>query len=1127
MGLNYSVLYNNRGTNRSHNMSERLKYLPALLGSGLSFLGAAAFAAGAAPEHAWSVALAAAIPGIGSALLNEFHKSFHEEKDEKRARRNHLVRRGMAKALHDVLISNRPKLEDVVPFELHQRVFEYWPLLLELAEKDDDLVDRLFPVDQSEDQWELVSRYSADFIEARQAADESEQIARVRARESTDRQAMSALLRNFPLLDEDHRVDGRFSVPLERQWSDSDVLAFAARLMPLYRISFATIFSQGGPFSEAVAYKGQKQTREQLENLDLQMQAVVSSLEKLVTEVGKMSGEVTDLNEKFTSFSQRIERLVLNGHGARTFTDSARSSPDAATIAADLARYRDWFARTFKLLKFLDGDLDAEQTVLDLPELSASIPKMAFDPPSKISCTPDQNLGDKLTPPLRDTSLGMKVADMLAMVTTGQACGYDFSTPGYVFIGESGLGKSSLLRRLAIESLEKNCLPIFIDWTSWYDAVKDEKHQRDKNLVKYIKDGQWLPYELKDIANPFLYAATAGYGILLILDGWDEVADDKLKTAELRDLLGQRDPQTTVLISTRPENDDTLKNTLVPIELGRISTEDCIGYLQRYVPAARSDVSLEQSIISSPYIGNGLLLTLVALSSKGQQDTVNLKNQAAIFEDYFASPSSRFLDSIKREKPQNKKGLLLLFQLLAFHATAVYDLKTNVCGRPVFPQDWVYKCSYYLAETHPHFKGLDAEDIARFAIQSSGVLAILGNNARFSHASLQDYYCGRAIAEYEQEKNEIDTLGRNFEETGNFGSPAISGVLLRNGINRVYQASCYESSVWLHRIRSLRGILGPFVEGWVTWIERPFDLWLLMDVEYVLKLIERVGDKAYIPLMNSALRIWRDPSKFDQSTVMKLYPYNAIAQLCVLNRWDDISTQLLTGMSSDEVQFLSSGIAGPVKKAFPRGSACRQHLQASLDELLTQAARQSDARRYRLLEVASFLEDYMERTLFEPVECWADQVQRLEIKRDPDMLRLFAVAARSNRFSSKLAVAAYRLLDIYLRDGVSITKEEGLHAPEALAGCVHCLRAYRRQTESFISKEEMKTLEARLRVLEQVFSVEQFREFLAEFARTDLSSQFSELSEKASETAEQNHFAVPAEWLTLLRQHPDPVWVLI
>lgn len=87
------------------NIVERARYMPALIGSGITFLRAAAALGASTPEHFFAGALAGLLPGVGAALLSEFHKSFHDSSDEEKVRRNHLIRRGMAGSLRDALPS--------------------------------------------------------------------------------------------------------------------------------------------------------------------------------------------------------------------------------------------------------------------------------------------------------------------------------------------------------------------------------------------------------------------------------------------------------------------------------------------------------------------------------------------------------------------------------------------------------------------------------------------------------------------------------------------------------------------------------------------------------------------------------------------------------------------------------------------------------------------------------------------------------------------------------------------------------------------------------------------------------------------------------------------------------------
>jgi tetratricopeptide (TPR) repeat protein len=288
-------------------VAERARYLPALFGSCASFLGAAAAAAAATPDHQVGDGLAVLVPGVGAALLNEFHKSFHDSSDEEKARRNHLIRRGMAQALRDALLHAETEFAEDVPADLRDSFFKEWPQLLTRAQTDDDLIDMLFPLDQSEDQWNLLNRYYDDLNAAKGEPVPTAQRTILLKREAEDQQALASLLRHLPLREEDSPVTRLFGQNLADRWPDHNSLAFAAKLLPLYRISFAATFSQGGPISDAIAYKSQKFTREQLESIEIRLQDGFESLGKQMEGV---SGQVSGLDSKVEALTEMVARLL-------------------------------------------------------------------------------------------------------------------------------------------------------------------------------------------------------------------------------------------------------------------------------------------------------------------------------------------------------------------------------------------------------------------------------------------------------------------------------------------------------------------------------------------------------------------------------------------------------------------------------------------------------------------------------------------------------------------------------------------------------------------------------------------------------------------------------------------------
>ncbi|HEX4007287.1 MAG TPA: tetratricopeptide repeat protein [Acidobacteriaceae bacterium] len=277
-----------------------------MAGSGLTFLGAAATLGVATPEHWLAAASSSLLTGAGALFLNELHKSYHDQDDEEKARRNHLIRRGMARALRDALLDARTELAADLPSNLRESFFRYWPDLLHRAQTDDEAVELVFPLDRSEDQWNLLNRYSDDLQAAELAADPVERQARLYKRELQDQEALAALLCRFPLGNSHSRVIRLFTQTLQDRWSKEDSLALASRLLPRYRVFFAVIFSEDGPASRAIEYKSQKFTRRQLEEIQICVQAGIDSLSK---QIAGISGQVSEVDAGVKGLTNKLDNL--------------------------------------------------------------------------------------------------------------------------------------------------------------------------------------------------------------------------------------------------------------------------------------------------------------------------------------------------------------------------------------------------------------------------------------------------------------------------------------------------------------------------------------------------------------------------------------------------------------------------------------------------------------------------------------------------------------------------------------------------------------------------------------------------------------------------------------------------
>lgn len=129
------------------------------------------------------------------------------EEREALATRNHHLRRGMGHALRLALERSREENQNLPP-NPYNTLFKTWDYVLRLAETDDVAMDRFFPIDLTEAQWQATNVYSND--------------------DDEDARALVELLRT--LLEGD---------AVYSTWGGDQAFRFAKDLLPFYRQAFA------------------------------------------------------------------------------------------------------------------------------------------------------------------------------------------------------------------------------------------------------------------------------------------------------------------------------------------------------------------------------------------------------------------------------------------------------------------------------------------------------------------------------------------------------------------------------------------------------------------------------------------------------------------------------------------------------------------------------------------------------------------------------------------------------------------------------------------------------------------------------------------------------------------------
>jgi len=303
---------------------DRLKTRPdctVLLGSGLlTTAGACLASVAGSPEPDLAIkTLQGVITGatiLAPAILSEWQVRSHERLREEAAKRNHIIRRAMARSLASALraAEDKEELSVLVPKDLRDQFFELWPSLLDRCRTDDTLVEDLFPLSLSEDQWALLNSYYDDLYDPSLASRPEEYRQRLAAQEAVFQQALARLLSRLPLERSPDEPLALFGRQLEHLWAASASDAFALKLLPLSRVAFASLCSEGGAESDAIFLKGQKATLAELRELHtllVNLDASFAEVNRTTKEEGERTRDtVREEGEKTREQIQNLDQVI-------------------------------------------------------------------------------------------------------------------------------------------------------------------------------------------------------------------------------------------------------------------------------------------------------------------------------------------------------------------------------------------------------------------------------------------------------------------------------------------------------------------------------------------------------------------------------------------------------------------------------------------------------------------------------------------------------------------------------------------------------------------------------------------------------------------------------------------------
>jgi tetratricopeptide (TPR) repeat protein len=283
-------------------------------------------------------ALAALIGLIGSSVITE---TLLEKQTSNRADRNQTIQRGMANSLLKALEKAESKPEIWEPKWVYDALYLVWRERLHSAIHSGDGLNTLFPIEVSEEMWELVTRYDAHYSENWLSSQPKGIRDQYSANSSQDAEALADLL--WDISDDPESL----SIPPAKVmagWSDDERQKFAGKLLPLYRIEFAIIFSKDDLTSKAVNFKNSTRLSENIKTVLTKLeenQKAVEALEELIRRLGPQPGPKSVSNLQFsrpTHFLGREATLsrigdTLKTHSAITLTGMAGVGKSTVAIA--------------------------------------------------------------------------------------------------------------------------------------------------------------------------------------------------------------------------------------------------------------------------------------------------------------------------------------------------------------------------------------------------------------------------------------------------------------------------------------------------------------------------------------------------------------------------------------------------------------------------------------------------------------------------------------------------------------------------------------------------------------------------------------------------------------------------
>ena len=320
---------------------ERFGWAASLLSGSTAYLVSAAYAAQQQddPHKAVAAGLAVLAAGAAGGLINHFGVALQDDRNAKQAERNHLVRRGMAEALQSALQRAQTELKPELASCPRDELFGTWFRQLDVALGPGATgLQKLFPLDITEALWDTVIAYEGHDA-AWLARQPEEMLRRCVEGADQDRDALAGLLRDHLTTDEQFEVLKGLGDSLRASWDVDQAKDFAAKLLPMYRTAFASVFARGGPESKAIEYKGMTLALNRLIALEDQINRRIEEVKSHITAVGEKG--MTHMTAQADRIIARMEAGLGSGAVSTEFDYSLESMESVIGRDREIRRVRD------------------------------------------------------------------------------------------------------------------------------------------------------------------------------------------------------------------------------------------------------------------------------------------------------------------------------------------------------------------------------------------------------------------------------------------------------------------------------------------------------------------------------------------------------------------------------------------------------------------------------------------------------------------------------------------------------------------------------------------------------------------------------------------------------------------